>query len=200
LLFSFQGVANPVPRVQHPDWLHKKIVEKNDTLKQRKISEMFTRGGTKRSAAHNFDQENRPVEGGGGGGGDDEGNDAPMRDIEDGVGSSVPRPLGPRNIAVITTTAGSKRKNNAEEDAAELGKNWREVLGNPPRRADGLREWIKFQKRKWQFQARQRREQERRDGSKRARSAAMDADAAPNQGGVVRSGPVTMAGEGSFYL
>ena len=31
---SLQGVPNPVPRVQHPDWLHKKIVEKNDVLKQ----------------------------------------------------------------------------------------------------------------------------------------------------------------------
>ena len=27
---------------KHPDWLHKKIMEKNDTLKQRKINEMFT--------------------------------------------------------------------------------------------------------------------------------------------------------------
>jgi DNA polymerase epsilon subunit 1 len=31
-----------VARVRHPDWLHKKILEKNDTLKQRRISEMFT--------------------------------------------------------------------------------------------------------------------------------------------------------------
>jgi DNA polymerase epsilon subunit 1 len=31
-----------VPRVRHPDWLHKKILEKNDTLKQRRINEMFT--------------------------------------------------------------------------------------------------------------------------------------------------------------
>jgi DNA polymerase epsilon subunit 1 len=37
----FQGIPNPVPRIRHPDWLHKKILEKNDTLKQRKISEMF---------------------------------------------------------------------------------------------------------------------------------------------------------------
>jgi DNA polymerase epsilon subunit 1 len=28
--------------VRHPDWLHKKILEKNDTLKQRRINEMFT--------------------------------------------------------------------------------------------------------------------------------------------------------------
>jgi len=31
-----------VPRVRHPDWLHKKMLEKNDTLKQRRINEIFT--------------------------------------------------------------------------------------------------------------------------------------------------------------
>lgn len=35
-------LANPVPRVRHPDWLHKKMLEKNDTLKQRRIKEWFT--------------------------------------------------------------------------------------------------------------------------------------------------------------
>merc|ERR1719317_1370720 len=40
---ALQGIANPVPRVQHPDWLHKKIMEKTDTLKQRKMTEMFTK-------------------------------------------------------------------------------------------------------------------------------------------------------------
>nr|CAD7454365.1 unnamed protein product [Timema tahoe] len=39
---AMQGLANPVPRVQHPDWLHKKMLEKNDTLKQKRINEMFT--------------------------------------------------------------------------------------------------------------------------------------------------------------
>ena len=34
---ALQGIANPVPRVRHPDWLHKKIMEKNDVLKRRKI-------------------------------------------------------------------------------------------------------------------------------------------------------------------
>ena len=38
---ALQGIPNPVPRIQHPDWLHKKIMEKNDTHKQRKISDMF---------------------------------------------------------------------------------------------------------------------------------------------------------------
>ena len=38
---ALQGVANPVPRVQHPDWLHKRMLEKNDVLKQRRINEIF---------------------------------------------------------------------------------------------------------------------------------------------------------------
>lgn len=34
-------VKNPVPRVRHPDWLHKKLLEKSDIYKQKKISELF---------------------------------------------------------------------------------------------------------------------------------------------------------------
>ena len=32
---------NPVPRVKHPDWLHKRILEKTDTYKQQTISSLF---------------------------------------------------------------------------------------------------------------------------------------------------------------
>ena len=39
---ALQGVSNPVPRIPHPDWLHKKLLEKNDVFKQKKISEMFS--------------------------------------------------------------------------------------------------------------------------------------------------------------
>ncbi|KAJ8897708.1 hypothetical protein PR048_003058 [Dryococelus australis] len=38
---AMQGLPNPVPRVQHPEWLHKKMLEKTDTLKQKRINEMF---------------------------------------------------------------------------------------------------------------------------------------------------------------
>lgn len=38
-------VKNPVPRVKHPDWLHKKLLEKNDIYKQKKISELFVLEG-----------------------------------------------------------------------------------------------------------------------------------------------------------
>ena len=38
---ALQGVANPVPRVKHPDWLQKKLLEKDDVFKQKRINEMF---------------------------------------------------------------------------------------------------------------------------------------------------------------
>lgn len=38
---ALQGVSNPVPRIKHPDWLHKKMLEKNDVFKQRRINDMF---------------------------------------------------------------------------------------------------------------------------------------------------------------
>lgn len=45
VFFFFFEVKNPVPRVRHPDWLHKKLLEKNDIYKQKKISELFTSEG-----------------------------------------------------------------------------------------------------------------------------------------------------------
>ena len=40
-LFRVQ-VSNPVPRIAHPDWLHKKMMEINDVYKQRKITDIFS--------------------------------------------------------------------------------------------------------------------------------------------------------------
>ncbi|WZZ56835.1 hypothetical protein YC2023_056942 [Brassica napus] len=39
---AMQKVANPVPRVLHPDWLHKKVREKDDKFRQRKLADMFS--------------------------------------------------------------------------------------------------------------------------------------------------------------
>ncbi|CAJ1979167.1 unnamed protein product [Sphenostylis stenocarpa] len=38
---AMQKVSNPVPRVVHPDWLHKKVREKEDKLRQRKLVDAF---------------------------------------------------------------------------------------------------------------------------------------------------------------
>ncbi|KAF3943032.1 hypothetical protein CMV_030371 [Castanea mollissima] len=39
---AMQKVVNPVPRVVHPDWLHKKVREKEDKFRQRKLVDIFS--------------------------------------------------------------------------------------------------------------------------------------------------------------
>jgi DNA polymerase epsilon subunit 1 len=41
LMISILQVTNPVPRVVHPDWLHKKVREKDDKFRQRKLVDIF---------------------------------------------------------------------------------------------------------------------------------------------------------------
>ncbi|KAI9204184.1 uncharacterized protein BJ171DRAFT_442631 [Polychytrium aggregatum] len=38
---AMQGVANPIPRIKHPEWLSKRVAARSDKLKQFKISDMF---------------------------------------------------------------------------------------------------------------------------------------------------------------
>ncbi|KAI8906413.1 hypothetical protein EDD86DRAFT_210666 [Gorgonomyces haynaldii] len=38
---AMQHVKNPVPRIQHPDWLAKRLLNQNDKTKQRRITEML---------------------------------------------------------------------------------------------------------------------------------------------------------------
>ncbi|XP_062117412.1 DNA polymerase epsilon catalytic subunit A-like [Humulus lupulus] len=38
---AMQKVANHVPRVVHPDWLHKKVREKDDKFRQQKLADVF---------------------------------------------------------------------------------------------------------------------------------------------------------------
>lgn len=53
---AMQRVENPVPRIKHPDWLHKMIAEKNDTRKQTTIGRFVNRG-PKNSSADLMDLE-----------------------------------------------------------------------------------------------------------------------------------------------
>ncbi|OEL31457.1 DNA polymerase epsilon catalytic subunit A, partial [Dichanthelium oligosanthes] len=39
---AMQKISNPVPRVLHPDWLHKKVREKDDRFRQRKLRDIFS--------------------------------------------------------------------------------------------------------------------------------------------------------------
>lgn len=67
---ALQGVSNPVPRVQHPEWLHKRVLQKNDTFKQRRINDLFTAAPKKplERDGEVGDIEDMAGEGGSGGG------------------------------------------------------------------------------------------------------------------------------------
>lgn len=39
---AMQKVANPVPRIKHPDWLYKRVAEHNDTKKQASMTKFLT--------------------------------------------------------------------------------------------------------------------------------------------------------------
>lgn len=144
---ALQGVANPVPRVQHPDWLHKKVLEKNDVFKQRRINEMFM--VTEKPVA-------APV----------------IRDIED-----VPGPSGisgnQQRITGVPVVTSRKRQRSAEVETEQesSAKTWREALGPPPnagKTKEELVEWLKFHKKKWKWQLNDRKKH-RESQSKRQR-------------------------------
>jgi DNA polymerase epsilon subunit 1 len=68
---AMQKVPNPVPRIRHPDWLHRRIVGAVDKFKQNKMTDFFKRATlTENLTATNLDVED-------------------IQDIEDEEGPSV---------------------------------------------------------------------------------------------------------------
>lgn len=152
---ALQGISNPVPRVQHPDWLHKKMLEKNDVYKQKKISDMFM---VKEKPVHEAREIDENM---------DTSNSVP--DMED-FGSG-----GSRSVSMPLVTTNKRRRDNPQEEETPTAKTWREALGNPPKPGntkEELREWVNFQKKKWRWQLDQRKKLRDPRKSKRSRTEA----------------------------
>ncbi|KOC70592.1 DNA polymerase epsilon catalytic subunit A [Habropoda laboriosa] len=133
---AMQGLSNPVPRVKHPDWLHKRVMEKSATHKQKRITDMFSI--LPKEKEKDSDQDL---------------NSSGPSDIEDIAGGSgtFKKPL-----PVINKR---KRQCSDEEEAENNNKNWREILGSPPpmgKTKEERLEWLNFHKKKWAFLAKQR--------------------------------------------
>ncbi|XP_012159069.1 DNA polymerase epsilon catalytic subunit A [Ceratitis capitata] len=150
---ALQGLSNPVPRVQHPDWLHKKILEKNDVLKQRRINEMFM---PKAKTAREIRATSE------------------VADMEDLVASNgAEGALGGRPIVTKRKRVHSGETEEQDEEAkkAAAATTWRQALGAPPpigtTRAEII-EWVHFQKKKWAWQLERR--QRIRQSNKRPRN------------------------------
>ncbi|XP_074410293.1 DNA polymerase epsilon catalytic subunit A isoform X1 [Zonotrichia albicollis] len=145
---ALQQVKNPVPRVRHPDWLHKKLLEKNDVYKQKKINELFVSKGKKQILA------NPPVEGT---------PSSQVSDIEDFGAVKIPLPLVP--IANKRKRIPAAEESQEMSQELELSQSWREILGPPPSLGTTKEErlvWLRFHQKKWELQARQRQERRKR--------------------------------------
>ncbi|XP_043835295.1 DNA polymerase epsilon catalytic subunit A [Dromiciops gliroides] len=167
---ALQQVRNPVPRVRHPDWLHKKLMEKHDIYKQKKISELFIQEGKRQVTVNQHAEGSQGHE---------------ILDMED---------LGLKKPVHSAIPIATKRKRvpvESQEDSQnlELTQSWREILGQPPSLGTTKEEWLvwlTFHKKKWELQARQR--QERR---KRRR---VETREGMLSSGVIRDGPATGLG------
>ncbi|XP_019487455.1 PREDICTED: DNA polymerase epsilon catalytic subunit A [Hipposideros armiger] len=165
---ALQQVRNPVPRVKHPDWLHRKLLEKNDIYKQKKISELFFLKGKRQVGPAQAPQSTPSLE---------------TPDMED-FGQAKP----PHSAIPMAT----KRKRvlwESQEESQDLGLTvpWQEVLGRPPALGTTQEEWLvwlRFHKKKWQLQARQRL-------ARRKRRCLEGAEGAPQP---IRDGPSTGLG------
>ncbi|CAG0912824.1 unnamed protein product [Notodromas monacha] len=153
---ALQAVSNPVPRVPHPEWLHKRLSEKDDALKQRRINEMFKPvarpkkpeiGGTDDiedlgTPKKKSNKENVPIV-------------AKLTESQVKKHRLAPIGYSVSQMGIVT----QKDSSNNSIVAAPAEAHWRDVLGAPPKmgktKAD-LRAWITFQKKKWALQREQR--------------------------------------------
>jgi len=133
-----------VPRVRHPDWLHKKLLEKNDVYKQKKINELFTSEG-KRQVRRVRERcwlcwwgsspatlllllyllpqvlSNQPPEGM---------PSSQIGDIEDFGAAKTLRPSLP--VANKRKRVPAAEESQQMSQYLELSQSWREILGPPP--------------------------------------------------------------------
>lgn len=144
---ALQGLNNPVPRIQHPDWLHKRMLEKNDVLKQRRINEIFA--VKQKPVVEEVDEEMNDSD-------DDvemevQDDDLQVADMED----IMSRPQGGQNRLPIVHKRKRTYSNSDNVDEATEARTWREALGPPPAIGDTraeIIEWLKYQKKKWAWQ------------------------------------------------
>lgn len=124
---ALQNIPNPVPRVEHPTWLKKKLATKEDKFKQTSLSRFLTKAS-------------KPPQSG------------RIKDIEDLFEVSVDHKLEPTKTGKVTTSnKRSKRKRieGSKEEPLVL------PLIQPSIDGDYIG-WLKYQKIKWRIQRRDR--------------------------------------------
>ena len=126
---ALQNIRNTVVRVPHPDWLHKRLLEKNSLYKQKRITDVFN---SIDKQTHIDNQEQQLIN---------------TNDIEDLAN-------GQTKSSVIMVRKTTKRKRD-ELHEKTITRQWRIVLGPPPSFGQTNAQhihWLNYQKRKWTIQ------------------------------------------------
>ncbi|BFZ25729.1 hypothetical protein BsWGS_28768 [Bradybaena similaris] len=170
---ALQSVSNPVPRIPHPDWLRKKMLERNDVYKQKKISEIFA-PSTRQKNTDKADEVSNAEEM------DNTSKEPAIRDIEDVAGGSKKAP-GLLGVAI----SNKRRRDPSGGETGQHGapEDWRAALGPMPpvgKTKEEIRLWVEYQKKKWaiQHQIRQKNKRQRMDDT----DFPVDVRAGPSRG------------------
>jgi len=174
---ALQKVTNPVPRVRHPDWLYRRVTEKDDVHKQAKINDMFSRAAAnsslrkQRQGGEDGEGNDDQVGGGAGSSGDDSEVDdnrentspnKPKKDITD-MEDIVPNA---EKLVPKTSTAAAprpivhKRKRAEQERAARaklLSLDPEPLPEEAPDRAEDYIAWLAYSKVKWRNMRKERK-------------------------------------------
>lgn len=125
---AMQRVENPVPRIRHPDWLHKMIAEKNDVRKQTSLSSFVTRHAPQVHIA----------------------------DLED-IGQAIPsQPLLENTQSHgIANTSSSGKDNGANDETMSV--TTATLPMTPPARSKDFTGWLRSRKESWRKSRLQRK-------------------------------------------
>ncbi|CAL8098256.1 unnamed protein product [Calicophoron daubneyi] len=143
---ALQQIPNPVPRVSHPDWLLRRLADKTDTFKQRKLTDMMCTVSSAKVTANSGTQDIEELE-------------SNIDDSPD-ARSLTDRPLAVVQLHPSGRNAGTFKRPRTPPPSGPP-KPWREQLGEPPRwddadTADKLAAWLAFHRSKWRIQAERR--------------------------------------------
>lgn len=144
---NFWQVANPVPRVLHPDWLHKKVREKEDKYRQRKLVDIFSLSNGDESSRRTSDSADHIM------------NKENVEDLEDFQNKSSSK-NGPRPIVRLYEMNNGKCLQNAtgRMDSSQQQINNRESIELLQQNASSTESidrnvdyqgWLELKKRKW---------------------------------------------------
>ncbi|KAK4446572.1 DNA polymerase epsilon catalytic subunit A [Podospora aff. communis PSN243] len=138
---ALQKVRNPVPRIQHPDWLQRRINIKDDKMKQKKLTDLFgpTTKGRPLDDITNLNTDSR------------------LGDMEDFGDLLKPKTVSSAISATQKSAAAQKRK--SPEPVTENKDPFSALPEKMPSPSEDYPAFLEYQKLKWklQKQARARR-------------------------------------------